>query len=93
MRCAPLLLVLSLAACAEPADLPRGGAPMTNAECRAEAEASPAVRQSGRQAGPAAYGPDRRSQALRVEALGQAYRDCLRRRGLPAPGGVERLRR
>lgn len=93
MRHALFLLFLALAACAEPAVEIRGGAPTTNAECRAEAEATPAVRQSGARAGPAAYGPSPAAEAARVEALGQAYRDCLRRRGLPGPGGVERLRR
>lgn len=93
MRHAPFLLVLLLAACAEPAEVARGGAPMTNAECRAEAEAAPAVRQSGARAGPAAFGPSPGAERARAEALAQAYRDCLRLRGLPGPGGVERLRR
>lgn len=93
MRFAPFLLVLLLAACAQPAERARGGAPMTDAECRAEAEATPAVRGSGARAGPAAFGPSPRAEIARQEALAQAYRDCLRRRGLPAPGGVERLRR
>lgn len=93
MRHAPFVLLLLLAACAEPAATVRGGAPMTNAECRAEAEAAPAVRESGARAGPAAYGPTPRAQIARQEALSQAYSDCLRRRNLPAPGGVERLRR
>ncbi|HEV7455531.1 MAG TPA: phosphoribosylamine--glycine ligase [Roseococcus sp.] len=92
MRYAPFLLLFLVAACAQPDEPLRGGAPMTNAECRAEAEAAPAVRASGAQAGPAAFGPSRRAQIARQEALSQAYSDCLRRRNLPAPGGVERLR-
>ncbi|WP_191083663.1 phosphoribosylamine--glycine ligase [Roseococcus microcysteis] len=92
MRHAPFLMLFVLAACAQPNEPLRGGAPMTNAECRAEAEATPAVRNWGAQAGPAAYGPSPRAEAARQEALSQAYRDCLRRRNLPAPGGVERLR-
>lgn len=93
MRYASFIVLPLLAACAQPAEVARGGAPMTNAECRAEAEAAPAVRDSGARAGPAAYGPSPRAEIARQEALAQAYSDCLRRRNLPAPGGVERLRR
>lgn len=89
---APIFLLLVVAACAPP-ETRRGGAPMTNAECRAEAEADPAVRATAAMAGPQGFDMTPSAQAARAEALQRAYRDCLRRRDLPAPGGVERLLR
>jgi len=92
----PLLLAMSaatLAACGPAGEPPRGGAPMTNAECRAEAEADPAVQATAAMSGPPSYGMTPAARIARAEALQRAYRDCLRRRGLPASGGVERLLR
>jgi hypothetical protein len=90
---APIFLLLAISACAPAAEMPRGGAPMTNAECRAEAQADPAVRATAGMSGPLEFGMTPRARIARAEALERAYRDCLRRRGLPAPGGVERLLR
>lgn len=91
----PVLAICAgvLAACAPPAETPRGGAPMTNPECRAEAESDPAVRATAGMSGPLEFGVSPLARIARAEALDRAYRDCLRRRGLPAPGGVERLLR
>jgi hypothetical protein len=66
---------------------------MDNEECRAEAMASQDARDVSRRAN--AGNPELMAR-LRVELLDaqwNAYRRCLRARGLPAPGGVERVRR
>ncbi|MCX8134494.1 MAG: phosphoribosylamine--glycine ligase [Roseococcus sp.] len=87
-----LPLALLLAACA--ASQPREPAmpAMDHAECRTEALAAADVREIGRRANP--DNPElmaRLREELR-DAQWNAYRRCLRARGLPSPGGVERVR-
>ncbi|PHK95010.1 phosphoribosylamine--glycine ligase [Pseudoroseomonas rhizosphaerae] len=88
-----LLLLPLLAACAgRPPAPPAPQEPPGHAACRAEARNDPAVLALGRQDNPLNWGNrDRVQNDLRVAEL-RAFRDCLRRNGLAAPGGVEPLR-
>lgn len=87
-----LLIPLVLAGCG--LTQPRQSAQplMENEECRAEAMNAQDVRDIARRAN--ADNPELMAR-LRVEladAQFNAYRRCMRARGLPAPGGVERVR-
>ena len=84
-----------LAACARtPAPPPTPSVPDTPevAACRAEARNSPEVRDIGHRMNPANTYQTARVAALRDEAEGRAFNDCLRRRGISRGGGVERVR-
>jgi hypothetical protein len=71
----------------------RGPDDAAHRECRAEAERSPDVVVAGRQAFLGNPAQQERTEAGRQEAVGRAYQDCLRRRGLIRGGGVEPVRR
>lgn len=88
-----LLLLPLLAACATPPPaLPSPPEPLGHVACRAEARNDPAVQALGRQDNPLNWANRERVQNdLRVAEL-RAFRDCLRRNGLAAPGGVEPVR-
>lgn len=92
----PLLLLpllLGLAACGNAPSRPAGPA-LLDAQCRAEAEASIPARAASRSFNPNTVGiAPTQGELSREEAVAAAYRDCLRRRGMAAPGGVERVRR
>lgn len=90
----PLCLMLSLlAACAAPpAAPPTPPDPPGHAACRAEAQGDSAVQALRQQDNPLNWANRERVQNdLRVAEL-RAFRDCLRRNGLAAPGGVEPVR-
>jgi hypothetical protein len=89
------MLPLLLAACARtPAAPPVASVPDTPevAACRAEARNSPEVRNLARQVNMNNPTQEARVTALRAEAEGRAFNDCLRLRGLSRGGGVERVR-
>lgn len=88
----PGLLMLALAACASrPAPVEEALTP-AQAACRAESKNDPAVHALGRQLNASnQQNLDRVASDIRVAEL-RAYRDCLRRNGLSAPGGVEARR-
>ncbi|MFC3125069.1 phosphoribosylamine--glycine ligase [Pseudoroseomonas globiformis] len=98
-RSLPLLLLpVLLAACSlggTPARHdPLSGPALTpgHAACRDEARSSSSVTEVARQRNPNNWENEQRiSHELRVAEL-SAYRDCLRRRGLASPGGVEAVR-
>ncbi|MFN3447587.1 MAG: phosphoribosylamine--glycine ligase [Roseococcus sp.] len=86
----PLALLLAGCAALQP---PAPAMPaMDNAECRAEAMAAPDVREISRRANPENPELTARLRQELLDAQWNAYRRCLRARGLPAPGGVERVR-
>ncbi|MBW8270212.1 phosphoribosylamine--glycine ligase [Caldovatus aquaticus] len=97
-RAAALLLALLAAAgCGSrrPADAAAAAEPEPPeaALCRAEARDSPEVRRLARE-----LNVDNQQNVLRVGeerrlAEIRAFRDCMRRRGLAMPGGVEPVRR
>ena len=86
------LALLALGACAgrpAPTDEP---VPPAQAACRSEARSDPAVVSLNQQMNPLNLGNQNRlSHEIRVAEL-RAFRDCLRRNGLAAPGGVEAVR-
>jgi hypothetical protein len=95
MRRALVLLPLLLAGCSwfsGGSDKPEAETRPEYRACQREAENNPEVIALGAQSTPdwglnqARIGPQR--QVL----INRAYRDCLRRRGLGLPGGVETLR-
>jgi len=57
--------------------------------CRREAERSPAIRALLQQSAPGSETNQARIERERSSIFARAYRDCLRARGLGAPGGVE----
>ena len=87
----PLLLLASCARAPTP-PAPSGPDSPEVAACRAEARNSPEVRNLGRQVNMNNPTQEARVTALRDEAEGRAFNDCLRRRGLSRGGGVERVR-
>lgn len=61
-------------------------------ECRDEARRDPTIRQTlARQANIDVGINVVRTTEMRNQLEEQAFRDCLRRRGAPLPGGVERV--
>ena len=86
----PLLALLALAACGNrPAAVAEAPESPAHAACRAEARRDPAVVALTRQQNPGNFANQQRvDYDMRVAEL-RAYRDCLRRNGLAAPGGVE----
>lgn len=88
----PLLLAglaTGLAACATRPATPELPDPPGHAACRAEARNDAAVQDLARQDNPMNWGNrERVRNDLRVAEL-RAFRDCLRRNGLAAAGGVE----
>lgn len=96
-RASLVLAALLLGACtgtdrAEEAAF-RGPNEAGHRECRTEAESAPGVVEAGRRALIGNVAQQDRMAADRQEALGRAYQDCLRRRGLLRGGGVEPVRR
>ncbi len=91
-----LLVLLALAACArgpaEPRAEPRLVSP-AEAECRAEARRSPALRAVMREVNPANPENLDRIRAERLDLETRLVAECLRARGQPAPGGVEPVQR
>ncbi|HYZ31976.1 MAG TPA: phosphoribosylamine--glycine ligase [Crenalkalicoccus sp.] len=65
----------------------------THRACRAEAADAPAVRALWSQANPDGYTNRERIARDRAVAEQRAYAECLRRNGLPAPGGVQPVER
>jgi hypothetical protein len=90
IRALPPLLILL--ACAGPPEPLRGPAVMPDPECRAVALRDAEVRATFRQINPDNPEFMRRLAAERAEAEQRAYNACARERGLPLPGGVERIR-
>jgi hypothetical protein len=90
IRALPLLL--ALAACAGPPDALRAPAVMPDPECRAFAMRDSEVRATFREINPENPEFMRRLASERAEAQQRAYNSCARERGLPVPGGVERIR-
>lgn len=92
MRLASLTLLALLAGCA--AEAPRSPAldePPTpqHAACQKEADRAPALTELAQQLNMNnVQNQQRIGYEMRVARL-RAYRDCLRRNGLAAPGGVE----
>jgi hypothetical protein len=87
----PLLLLLAACGTVPP---PRQSATsqMDNEECRTEALNAPEVRDVSRRANPNNAEFMARLRVELADAQWNAYRRCLRARGLPAPGGVELIR-
>lgn len=93
------LLLAPLGACGgPPARAPAANAPAeagmaespAERACREEARDSPAIRRLGSQVMPGDYSNEKRLAAEEQAIFSRAYRDCLRARGLPVSGGVER---
>lgn len=95
MRAALLALPLLLAGCgwfSRSAPEPEPEARAEYRACRREAEGSPEVRALAAQSTPDWALNESRLGPQRQAAINRAYRDCLRRRGLGLPGGVESVR-
>jgi hypothetical protein len=92
MRFAPCLALLSLAllvGCASPAPRAEEPLPPGHAACQAESRNDPTVTALTRQLNPNNPGNAQRvNYDIRLAQL-SAFRACLRRNGLAAPGGVE----
>ncbi len=91
------LALLALGACASgtPAPSPLAEAPLspTHAACRSEARDDPSVVALTQQMNPLNFANQNRlAHETRLAEL-RAYRECLRRNGIIAPGGVEAVRR
>jgi hypothetical protein len=94
MRRGWLGLLLLLAACGgRPAsEIPLEEDTPDHRACRAEARNSPGITALNAQRNSMnQFNAERLANEQRV-LFGRAYRDCLRARGLAAPGGVEPLR-
>lgn len=63
------------------------------AECRAEARRSPEMRVVMREVNPGNPENLDRVRTERLDVENRLTADCMRARGLPAPGGVEPIRR
>jgi len=96
-RIAMVALAATLGACTTPtrqidAIVGRDVSPLDR-ECREEARRDPTIRQTlARQSNVDVGNNVVRTAEMRNELEEQAFRDCLRRRGAPLPGGVERVR-
>jgi len=91
MKLLPVLALLLAAGCGELE--PLVAAPvMDNAECRAEALRAP-ERNAARQSNFENQTQVRHVLTEEREAERRLYEACLRRLGLPTPGGVEPIRR
>jgi Spy/CpxP family protein refolding chaperone len=91
MRFLPILAALALTACGELE--PLVAAPvMDSAECRAEATRAP-ERNAARQSNFENQTQVRQLLTQEREAERRLYEACLRRQGVPTPGGVEPIRR
>ena len=94
---AMLALAAALGACATPTRqidniVGRDLSPLDR-ESRDEARRDPTIRQTlARQSNIDVGNNVVRMTEMRNELEEQAFRDCLRRRGAPLPGGVERVR-
>jgi predicted small lipoprotein YifL len=91
MKFLPVVAVLLLAGCGELEPLVSPPV-MDNAECRAEATRAP-ERNAARQSNFENQTQVRRVLTEEREAERRLYEACLRRLGLPTPGGVEPIRR
>lgn len=87
-----LLLPVLLAGCAMVQPREPAQPLMDNEECRAEAMNAQDVRDINRRANADNLELMARLRVELLDAQWNAYRRCLRARGLPAPGGVERIR-
>jgi hypothetical protein len=94
MRTALILLPLALAGCSwfSAPDKPELETRPEYRACQREAENSPEVAALGAQSTPDMPLNQTRMGPQRQVLLNRAYRDCLRRRGLGLPGGVETIR-
>jgi hypothetical protein len=95
MRIAPLLALLALAGCSWFRDDRAGPPPETRPEylaCQREVRDSPEMRALAQQTDINNAINTTRIQAERGPLQSRLYRECLRRRGLALPGGVEPLR-
>ena len=88
-------LVLSLNACGRSAPPVAADtvppSPMV-AVCREEARRGPEMRSQARESNVDNPANILRLSEERADIEDRAFRDCLRRRGAPQPGGVERIR-
>jgi hypothetical protein len=90
----PLLAALAtLGACGGTIQRDEMAAPaMTDATCRAQAEASPEARAVFQRVDIGDLYGQRRAQEDRRIAIARAYSECLRQRGVRGAGGVEVIR-
>lgn len=96
-RLAVLALLLPLGACGGPpaqvlAPIPEPAMEESPGEraCREEARNAPAIRRLGARVMPGDYSNERRLAAEEQAIFSRAFQECLRARGLPMSGGVER---
>lgn len=94
---AALAALLALAACGRsPAPVVAADDPPPSpliVECREEARRSPQIARSHARESNIDNGMNvLRLREERLDAEDRAFQDCLRRRGAPMPGGVERVR-
>ncbi len=91
------LLLLGLGACGRGTPTPAAfdavpPSPFV-AVCREEARRGPEMRSQARESNVDNPANILRLAEERADIEDRAFRDCLRRRGAPQPGGVERIRR
>ena len=86
-------LLLALSGCGPRAPVVEEFPPSPEvAICREEARRGPELRSQAREANVDNPMNVLRLREERADIEDQAFRDCLRRRGAPLPGGVERIR-
>jgi membrane-bound lytic murein transglycosylase B len=94
LRTTLALPILLLVACGSTTPSPPPTAEQREfAECRAEARASPEMREIGRESWMNNTTNQARIQNERAETEARLFADCLRRRGISRGGGVEPVRR